>query len=311
MDYRIYKLDFNGGVHFGKTSLEDSEYTFCADTLFSALCIEAIKESKEKFNRFVDAAKKRKIVISDAFPYIREEYFLPKPMIRIEGDTTGDSRIKKAYKKLKYVNADKFDQYLSGKYNIFEEQSKINELGISELRTMASVRNDGTDTTPYRTGVYYFKEGNGLYIIAGFEESSVRELFEDLMISLSYIGIGGKRNSGLGRFELKFGKIPSNIEKRLLVDVNKKREVISLSVSLPNKEELPEIIEGSQYMMIKRSGFVSSTTFSDTELRKRDLYMFKVGAYFKKTFEGGIYDVSDGQGKHPVYRYAVPMFLEV
>ena len=31
----------------------------------------------------------------------------------------------------------------------------------------------------------------------------------------------------------------------------------------------------------------------------------------KERFKGDIYDVSDGQGKHSVYRYAIPMFLEV
>ena len=42
MDYYLYKLRFDGAVHFGMadsaTSLQSSSDHFCADTLFSALC---------------------------------------------------------------------------------------------------------------------------------------------------------------------------------------------------------------------------------------------------------------------------------
>lgn len=46
MEYKAYKLKFLTGVHFGKGSLDDTSYAFCADTLFSALCIEALKDSR-------------------------------------------------------------------------------------------------------------------------------------------------------------------------------------------------------------------------------------------------------------------------
>ena len=46
MNYKIYKMIFTQGVHFGAHSLEKSEITFQADTLFSALCIEALKIDK-------------------------------------------------------------------------------------------------------------------------------------------------------------------------------------------------------------------------------------------------------------------------
>lgn len=40
---KIYRLHFTGGVHFGEGTLESSARTFRADTLFSALCLEALK----------------------------------------------------------------------------------------------------------------------------------------------------------------------------------------------------------------------------------------------------------------------------
>lgn len=50
MKYIAYKLKFSTGVHFGNGSLDNTEYTFCADTLFSALCIEAVKHSEDKLS---------------------------------------------------------------------------------------------------------------------------------------------------------------------------------------------------------------------------------------------------------------------
>lgn len=43
MKYSIYKLEFQTGVHLGTGMLNESEYTFRADQLFSALYIEALK----------------------------------------------------------------------------------------------------------------------------------------------------------------------------------------------------------------------------------------------------------------------------
>ena len=37
MEYGIYKLDFQTGVHFGTGMLNESAMTFYADQLFSAL----------------------------------------------------------------------------------------------------------------------------------------------------------------------------------------------------------------------------------------------------------------------------------
>ncbi|MFQ9394529.1 MAG: hypothetical protein ACLR2E_11285 [Lachnospiraceae bacterium] len=48
MDYKLYKLEFQNGVRFGKGNLENAELTFHADTLFSALFMEALKLGMER-----------------------------------------------------------------------------------------------------------------------------------------------------------------------------------------------------------------------------------------------------------------------
>ena len=82
MEYTIYQLEFKTGVHFGTGMLNESACTFKADQLFSALYIEALKLNLQQ--QFYDAVKKGNLLISDAFPYIGQQYMIPKPMIYVE-----------------------------------------------------------------------------------------------------------------------------------------------------------------------------------------------------------------------------------
>ena len=59
MEYSIYKLDFQTGVHFGNGMLNDSACTFLADQIFSALFIEALKLGQHK--EFYDMVKGGKV----------------------------------------------------------------------------------------------------------------------------------------------------------------------------------------------------------------------------------------------------------
>ena len=46
MNYKILKLDFTTAVHFGRGGIEKSSNVLDADTIFSALFIEALKYGK-------------------------------------------------------------------------------------------------------------------------------------------------------------------------------------------------------------------------------------------------------------------------
>lgn len=80
--YRLFRLEFPYGVHFGKRALEDTDITFYADTLFSALCQEAVRQGA--LNRWLELFEKNRLWISDAFPYVKQEYYLPKPIMWIK-----------------------------------------------------------------------------------------------------------------------------------------------------------------------------------------------------------------------------------
>lgn len=307
MNFKVYKLKFQTAVHFGKNTLEDCEYTFCADTLFSALCVEACKMDNDVFKELLDYTMSGELCFSDSFPYMEDTYFLPKPMKRIEREIdTGNSIIKKAYKKLKYIPVQNMDEYLKGDFDVMKAPD-FDMLGTSRLKVSASIRGE-EETKPYRVGTYSFNEGNGLYIIMGYANDDAKMLFEELMDSLSYSGIGGKRTSGLGRYEFLLGKIPEELEKRLKSEGN---EYMLLSGALPKEDELDNALEGAEFILSKRSGFIYSDNFSKEQMRKRDLYVFKSGSCVKNRFAGDVYNVSNNKGTHAVYRYAKPLFMEV
>ena len=85
---------------------------------------------------------------------------------------------------------------------------------------------------------------------------------------------------------------------------------MTMSLSLPEREKLGDVLKDSRYGLIRRGGFISSSTYAAGLAKKKDSYLFRSGSVFNKTFNGELLDVS-GKGSHPVWRYAKPLFLEV
>lgn len=302
MKYAVYKLEFHTGAHFGNGMLSGSEMTFCADTLFSALYIEALSAglADELYRQVQDGD----ILLSDAFPYSGDQYYIPKPMIYVEPKQRGDSTLKKKFKKLKYIPVQYLDQFLTGDFS--PELCEEEEFGTENSQVMAAVRRE-EETLPYVVGDFCFRNGCGLYLILGYTGDEQKILLDELLESLSYTGIGGKRSSGKGKFELKVGRNTTELTKRIEKTTGK---FMLLSSALPRPEELENTLQGASYLLKKRSGFVYSENFSEEPLRKKDMYTMQAGSCFERSFAGDVYDVGEG-GSHPVYRYAKAMFLRV
>ena len=298
MKYRLYRLSFPNGLHAGEHNLDESQSIVRADTLFSALFIEAMKHADGTAEALLEAARSSSFLISDAFPYIGETEYLPKPMCRVEvQDRQGDSVIKKAFKSLTYIPMNQLNRYMEGKLDALAEKEKLSGLGVHDLKTSAAIAGQ-EETMPYHVGAFYFNRGNGLYVIMGMEDTAC----ESLLYSLSYDGLGGKRSSGFGRFVVEavrdLDEDPFKGEGSLYM---------TLSTALPAEEELEDALKGASWQMLRRGGFVASETYADEQRKKKDLYVMAAGSCFCSRFAGDVYDVSDG-GTHPVYRYAKPLF---
>lgn len=276
MKRSIIKLKFHTPLHFGKGNLSEGGYELLADTIFSALCIESGNPQN-----LVEEVKSKGLRISDAFPYIGNYYYIPKPMIYVDQQ----SENYKLFKRIKYVTEDTLSAFLEGTLYP-EDELKNFVLGESEARTQVCVGKD-----PFQVGIYTFNDDSGLYIIVEHSDDYVFEAFE----KLQYSGIGGKRSSGLGRFTFAVEEcyeFPQG-EKKIL-----------LNTAMAKDDELEKTLEGANYLLQKRSGFIHESRY-----KKRDFYTFKAGSIFTKEFEGDIFDV--GNYEHPVYRYGIPMFMGV
>jgi len=307
MESRIYRLNFKGEVHFGNGTLDQSEPAFMADTLFSALSIEALH--CERFDDLLDAAASGRLLFTNAMPFRGDRYYLPKPILKIQAQSQdADPSERKKFKKLSYIASDLLEDYLNGRFGFSKNGNS--SFGKADSRIKASVRNGTDETLPYHVGTFRFDKGCGLYVLARCADASAAGLLDSLFSSLSYSGIGGKRSSGFGRFDLAI-EDASELEKALsgLCQGDSSRRLsMLLSSALPKDDELEAAMDGASYLICKRSGFAAPD--GGELLKKRDLFVFAAGSCFKNKFKGGIYDVSKGQG-HPVYRYAMPFFCEV
>ena len=297
MTYKMYIMNFQS-AHFGAGSLDSSKMTFAADRLFSALVLEAKKMGK--MEEFVSIAGQDDFVLTDAFPY-QSGPFLPKPIgfPKFEQpDLTTDvkevRRQAKMAKKLQFIPLDKFDSYVNG--TLFKDADHA----VTNIVTKNQPHVDGN---LFQVSTVRFRDESCLYVIA--KES---ELLNELMTSLQYTGIGGKRSSGYGQFDLTILDLPDSFKNRLTKA--HQGPVMTLTTSLPVEKELEYAMETGSYLLSKSSGFAFSTETKEN-FRKQDLYKFASGSTFSETYTGQIVDVRPLDFPHEVLNYAKSLFFKM
>lgn len=314
MKTNIVKLFFKGSVHFGDGRLSGGVCSCDAGTLFSALYMEALREGVA--DGFLEAARTGELSMSDAFPFIDDTLYIPKPMMRLSGEAAsrekleeeGDSRVRKASKKLEYIPSERLGGYLSGDFDAIDELGRF-EIGSKTLATKVSLhqRELGEDAKPYHVGGFSFAENAGLYFVLKGDALEFAVLLEQL----SYSGLGGKRSSGYGRFTFRVDECKLPICDSF-EPCGSGRRFMLLSTCTPSPSELTDdLLAGARYRLVRKGGFVQSSAYSESFQKKRDMYLFAAGSVFEQRFAGDVFDVSDAHGSHPVYRYARAMWMEV
>lgn len=297
MTYKMYIMNFQS-AHFGAGTLDSSKMTFSADRLFSALAIEAKKMGK--MEEFVSMAGQDEFALTDAFPYLSGP-FLPKPIgfpkfeqTDFTTDVKEVRRQAKIAKKLQFIPLDKFDSYVNGM--LLEDA----EHAVTNIVTKNQPHVDGN---LFQVSTVRFRDASSLYVIA-----TESELLNELMTSLQYAGIGGKRSSGYGRFDLTITDLPAAFKNRLIKD--HQGTVMTLTTSLPIEKELEHAMETGSYLLSKSSGFAFSTETKEN-YRKQDLYKFASGSTFCESYTGQIVDVRPLDFPHEVLNYAKPLFFKM
>ncbi len=322
MNYYLYKLAFDTAVHFGSSSTAQSLYVsedhFRADTLFSALCHTALAlRGQEGLDRLCFAAKEGQLLLSDSMPWLDETFYLPRPFASSRGEQEIPAAKRKAVKKLKWIPIEDFSAFsvsIQGGAVYNAEAAQV-EFGVNT--STAKVRiTQGEDSMPYQVGLYHFKENTGLWFIAGCESELLADDLQKLVEGLSYSGIGGKTSSGYGKFHIEdliylnepFDE-PTQWLFSALENTSAARQLL-LSTSLPSDAELTALLPDAEYMLIRRAGFIQSSSYAEENRKKTSQVFLAAGSVLPGRFKPVLYEVGE-TGKHPVYRLSAPLFLGV
>ena len=285
-------------AHFGNGTLDSSTATFSASRLFSALFLEALKLDKQA--DFLKTAQADDFVLSDALPMIDGVPFLPKPIgyPKFEKQNFTDlkkiRRTAKASKKLAFIPFDKMTDYLNQAVDL----AKLIKLQNSFFN-LSYLTKKGQD--PYQVGIVSFKQP--LYCI-----TSQNDLLNELLESLQYSGLGGKRTSGYGSFELRIKSVPQKLAEH--ISAQKAAVWMSLTTSLPQTDELKESLVNANYLLAREGGFAYSEQ-TGAPLRKQDIYKFKAGSTFAQPYVGQIFDIRPQDFPHPVWNFAKGLFYSL
>ncbi len=324
MNYFLFRLRFETAVHFGSSdaalSLATSEAHVRADTLFSALCQTALclygPEGVKELCRLVQEGE---LLLSDTMPWRGDTLFLPKPVAAAVAEQELPSDQRKKRKKQRWIPVSDWKSYAAeGERGAGYGEKDIPARFGRHMELTKAATPQGEDARPYQVGLFQFEADCGLYFLCACQPERIDRLTK-LVSALGLSGLGGKTSAGFGKFRIaEEQEAPVALEKSENCQQQTLNRCLSaqkgpyllLTTSLPGAEELEDALEGADFRLIRRSGFVQSETYRPTAAKKRSQYFLSAGAVFRKPFQGGLYQVGSA-GSHPVYRYGRPLFMGV
>lgn len=329
MAYLLYKLKFPNGLHIGaNNSLESTSISVHSDTFYSALYSEYIKLYGD--NKLFEITKNGNFLISDLFPFKEKKsetnFYLPKPFVNIGrkkvNDLEKDEKTvdRKKVKRLNFIPASKLKEYFSFLENGENFPEIDDDFGEKQLYTKNKISRLGEDTELYNVEVFKFNENSGLYFIVQLLDEW-KEKFENVLESLAFTGIGGKKTAGYGQFEILdpfelTGNEDDYSEGEDDIFINnslykEEKNYIILSSYAPIENEITKLKDSDNcYQLIKRSGFVNNVSYSDEPQKRKQVYMISSGAVLDFKPSGRILDLNLC-GNHSIYRMGKPIIMGV
>lgn len=320
MDYYVYPLRFVTPVHFGDTAqggtLEDTSLTFSSDSFFGACCSE-LAYNTEVLYSFIDDVTNGRIIMSSLFPYYIDgdnwQYYVPTPLIRVETadiairnftETKIEATKQKHLKKREYMRASHVQHFS----DIVRQQIDIVMPTFVEQNVTTQVNMRGPQSRPYYVGNYRFMPNAGLYVIMGFSNDSQKDFFDELIELLGYTGIGGKRSSGYGKFELADdptllaeGFYEDDVALYDMISTPKESIRMCMSTCVPQNAEDIGLLKEGQFKLKKRSGFVVANGAS-TQMKRNSYYALAEGSVCPGDIEGAVIAIESESLPYTVYR---------
>ncbi len=328
---KVFKLDFqNNRVHFGEAAesvgLESGAAYILADTLFSAICNSWVMlygvESLEALLSEFEEAENIPFFISDCMPVCPEGLLFSKPVCsfsKTEQKQNSNSREKKKLKSIKFLKANQIKTFLNGSFRPDEGIDFDKYMAFDEIAQVKVSRTQ--DSEPFSVKYLRFADKSGLWFLAKFKDEKIYNQFKEVLkFTGKVIGIGGKKSSGAGKFELKEDDSElKNIKQYLNIsDINTTKDpALCLSICNPKDQEESRIIQKSFYQIVNRRGFhYSQDSAWPAFVKKKPVGMILAGSLLIKNIKGRLIDVTPEleNGKkppHKLYRYGFAFLAEV
>lgn len=311
MRARIVKMRFLTPLHLGNRegALEGTMDHIPSDVIFSALCnaCRTLYGSNALESLFLKPRAGGLIKLSSAFPYLKELYFLPRP---VNLDLSFFGFENKRAKRVKYIDHSLFCEYVSGSlkagsFSGYYEEPVQGALLPAKYRQdwicrAVEVPRVALDSVTQESNIFYFKQlyfnrDAGLYCLVKCGDESWKKVMACFRL-LGDEGVGGDRSCGKGGFFVEF---PGEM---VFPDIERPAGYVTLSLYYPLREEVRDI--DAEYVLIKRAGYVFSP--DENAVRKRSVTMMAEGSviYSPLPPDGAIVDITPpGFFKHRVWRY--------
>lgn len=131
-------------------------------------------------------------------------------------------------------------------------------------------------------------------------DATLKSIFEQCIVYLSKVGIGGERSTGAGQFD--------GVEtKDFIYNVSQSTHYFTMGLFNPSKDELDKT---HSYQVLTRGGrFVFNDTATDSDIRTKYVKMIQEGAVLSSLVEGRIVNVTPDKSPTPYFRYGKPILL--
>ena len=327
--YILLPLHFLAPVHFGDASggggLDAVQPIGRADTFFSALCCEAIRQGASALERIVRKTEIGDITFSDLLPWYQRdgeyEWYVPKPVLSMPAQPAKDESLQEAKTNSSFRKQEKKRAFLrASELSLYIDDLRYGESSLTEEPTFSTavsqVHFNGRTRSPYSAGGHFFAPHAGLYSLIRLEKTEDTDWLITLVRLTGLSGIGGRKSSGMGRYDIQevvtLSPEDENEDTAALYDLLEDKtaeEQMSLSSVLPKEEEI-SLAARARGLWIRRSG-LSWSQGMDVPVKMHPLYMLASGSCFDSCLTGRIADVSTPAVGHPVYRYGKGLYVGV
>jgi CRISPR-associated protein Csm4 len=193
----------------------------------------------------------------------------------------------------------------------------------TEKRPKIAVDRVNAATNLYHTGFVQFNWDQpnneirslaGLYFLLEFpkEDKSLETNLHAALSLLGEEGVGGRRSSGAGRFEIEWeSSLPKDWQKILKFPKNMTHHC-AISLFWDDPSVMNELItEDCSYEIQERRGWIAGSP-SGLNLRRKSVQMFLEGSVFPSPPLGKLADVTPGGFKeHKIYRNGIALSIPI